>query len=34
VGTFTTLEEAGPGRFLFESLARHLGATRGAGVVS
>jgi phosphoribosylformylglycinamidine synthase len=34
VGTFTALEEAGPGRFLFESLARHLGATRGAGVVS
>jgi phosphoribosylformylglycinamidine synthase len=30
VGSFTALEGEGPGRFLFESLARRLGASRGA----
>ncbi len=32
VGSFTALEGAGPGRFLFESLARYLGAPRAAEV--
>lgn len=30
VGSFTALEGAGPGRFLFESLARHLGVAAAA----
>lgn len=32
VGSFTALDSPGPGRFLFESLARHLGASRGEEV--
>lgn len=32
VGSFTALEGAGPGRFLFESLARFLGASHAAAV--